>query len=144
MQHTSAASQWCQLINHSCGGRLLLAADTLMALSGCCRTLAGDHTFRAAKYIRQQGGAKAYEAVYTVMNELGQVVGQWFVHTKSLCEVEESLRKLRERFRRLGQVRRMLVFISLCFALMGWQVRRWPVFISLCFALTGGASGMHM
>lgn len=40
-----------------------------------------DHTFKIAKFVRDADGYQHYLAVLTIMNELGEVVAQFFTHT---------------------------------------------------------------
>ncbi|GAQ93169.1 hypothetical protein KFL_013380010, partial [Klebsormidium nitens] len=53
--------------------------------------LRGDHTFRSASKVKTAEGGKAYEAVYTVMNEFSQVAAQWMVGDTSFREIEGGL-----------------------------------------------------
>eukprot|EP00243_Klebsormidium_subtile_P000970 TRINITY_DN115_c0_g1_i2.p2 TRINITY_DN115_c0_g1~~TRINITY_DN115_c0_g1_i2.p2 ORF type:complete len:231 (+),score=56.25 TRINITY_DN115_c0_g1_i2:1168-1860(+) len=60
--------------------------------------LRGDHTFRSASKVKVAEGGKAYEAVYTVMNEFSQVAAQWMVGDTSFREIEGGLRDPMKRY----------------------------------------------
>ncbi|KAG7674408.1 hypothetical protein NADE_008166 [Nannochloris sp. 'desiccata'] len=55
------------------------------------RALGGDHTFQTAKKVTEVGGEKAYEAVFDIMNEYGQIVALILTNTKSPGEVISQL-----------------------------------------------------
>lgn len=76
------------------------------------RFLCGDHTFKCCKYINTASGEHAFVAVYTLMNEFCQIVGQWFVKSKSLVELTEAFQKLAARFERLGEVCHTCIFAA--------------------------------
>jgi hypothetical protein len=62
---------------------------SIMSLKG--NILCGDHTFKVAK-VPFSGHQRMFEAMWSMLNEHGQVVGYWMVSTKSLWELETELR----------------------------------------------------
>lgn len=62
------------------------------------RYLCADHTFKSAKYIRNADRSKTYEGIFTVMNELCQVVAQYMVQTKSWLEIKAGMTLLWKRY----------------------------------------------
>lgn len=62
----------------------------------------GDHTFKFTKYVRALENCRAFAAVYTIMNEYGEIVAQYFVSTKSLKEIQQALRLLAHRYVKMG------------------------------------------
>ena len=70
----------------------------------------GDHTFQAASRIRSADGRKDYGAIYSIMNEWSQIVGQWAVGDTSFGEYVGGLRSVLKRYDDLGyQVRMLLI-----------------------------------
>jgi hypothetical protein len=66
----------------------------------------GDHTFQAASRIRSADGRKDYVAIYSIMNEWSQIVGQWAVGDTSFEEYATGMRDVLKRYDDLGyQVR---------------------------------------
>lgn len=62
----------------------------------------GDHTFQAASRIRSGDGRKDYAAVYSIMNEWSQIVGQWAVGDTSFEQYESGLADVLKRYEGLG------------------------------------------
>ncbi|GAQ87318.1 acetamidase/formamidase [Klebsormidium nitens] len=58
----------------------------------------GDHTFQAASRIRSADGRKDYAAIYSVMNEWSQIVGQWAVGDTSFDDYATGLRDVLKRY----------------------------------------------
>ena len=65
------------------------------------RYLSGDHSHKVAKVILMQG-TRAFEGMYTVMNEYSQILGFWFVNGTSLSEIEPCLQGLNARYKLHG------------------------------------------
>ena len=63
--------------------------------------LSGDHSFKLTKCVAANG-TKAFTAMYTLMNETGQVVGWWFTTGTGMKELEDSLKKIKDRYKCLG------------------------------------------
>lgn len=61
--------------------------------------LCADHTFKTANYIRDPENGKMYDAVFTIMNEFVQVVGQYMVQTKSWLEIQPAWKQVFERYK---------------------------------------------
>ena len=61
------------------------------------KSLSGDHSFKVAKLIAL-GGARIYTAMYTMMNEYGQVPGFWFTYGTSMTELDTNMQKLALRY----------------------------------------------
>ena len=60
--------------------------------------LCADKTYKVVKYIISSfGGARAYDSLYTVMNEFNQVVSLKFCYSGNDIEIEEMLRDIRKR-----------------------------------------------
>lgn len=66
------------------------------------KALGGDHTFQTAKHVTEAGGEKAYEAVFDIINEYGQIVCLLFTGTKSMVEIAPQLVKLYEAWEELN------------------------------------------
>ncbi len=64
-------------------------------------TLSGDHSFKVAK-VMSLGGAKPFAAMYTLMNEYGQVGGWWFTHGTSLKEIKPHIMGVAKRYKLHG------------------------------------------
>ncbi|GAQ84142.1 hypothetical protein KFL_001770280 [Klebsormidium nitens] len=62
----------------------------------------GDHTFQAASRIRSADGRKDYAAIYSVMNEWSQIVGQWAVGDTSFDEYAPGIQDVLKRYDELG------------------------------------------
>lgn len=63
----------------------------------------GDHNFKYTMKLRCPGGGKnQYSAVFTIMNEYGEVVDQQVVESKELLELEPYLEDLQQRLEQLG------------------------------------------
>ena len=60
--------------------------------------LCADHTFRSAKFIRDEHGRSIFDAFFTVMNEFGQVIGQWLTAGQSHAEVRAGLESIHDRY----------------------------------------------
>ena len=58
--------------------------------------LSGDHSFKITKCCATRG--KPFTAVYCLLNEFSQVVAWWLTTGTGMDELEEPLRKLRERY----------------------------------------------
>jgi predicted ATPase len=75
-----------------------------------CRQLAaidgvfwrGDHTYQAASRIRSAAGSKDFAAIYSIMNEWGQIVAQWAVGDSSFDEYVRGLQGVVRRYEELG------------------------------------------
>lgn len=65
------------------------------------RALGGDHTFQTAKHVTQAGGEKAYEAVFDIINEYGQIVALLFTGTKAMDEIVPQLQQLYDSWEEL-------------------------------------------
>ena len=63
--------------------------------------LSGDHSFKLTKCILSNG-AKAFTAMYTLMNEFGQVCAWWFTTGSGMKELEDSLKKVKGRYKLHG------------------------------------------
>lgn len=63
--------------------------------------LSGDHSFKLAKCVLSNR-SKPFTAMYTLMNEFGQVVGWWFTTGTGMNELNECLMKLKHRYELLG------------------------------------------
>jgi hypothetical protein len=61
------------------------------------RHLSGDHSHKLTKCIIADK-SKPFAAMYTMMNEYGQVVAWWFTTGTGMAELEESLKRLRCRY----------------------------------------------
>ncbi|GAQ92967.1 hypothetical protein KFL_012280010 [Klebsormidium nitens] len=77
-------------------GRLAFLERHLAAVDGVFWR--GDHTFQAASRIRSADGRKDYAAIYSVMNEWSQIVGQWAVGDTSFDEYAVGLRDVLKRY----------------------------------------------
>ncbi|EQC25220.1 hypothetical protein SDRG_16917 [Saprolegnia diclina VS20] len=64
--------------------------------------LCGDHTFFVAKHGRDADGKQGFTAVFTMMNQLSEVVGFWVTRSKSLKEIEKEIEMLKAR---LGDIK---------------------------------------
>ena len=62
----------------------------------------GDHTFQAASRIRSGDGRKDYGAIYSVMNEWSQIVGQWAVGDTTFQQYELGLADVLKRYETFG------------------------------------------
>lgn len=60
-----------------------------------------DHTFKVQKRVKP-GGQQAFTCCMTSMNELGQVLGVWFLDTQELSAATPIFTGLKARFERLG------------------------------------------
>lgn len=65
------------------------AAKNQLMQSITGRILCGDHTFKIAK-IPTLGYQRVFEAMYTVMNEYGQILGFWMVQSKSMNDLKDE------------------------------------------------------
>jgi hypothetical protein len=61
------------------------------------KCLSADHSHKVAKVVLI-AGERAFEGIYTVMNEFGKVLGFWFVNGTTLAEVEIALRGIDARY----------------------------------------------
>ena len=59
--------------------------------------LSGDHSFKLAKTIYSDGG-KPFAAMYSIMNEFGQVVAWWLTDGTQMDELKASIRMLKQRY----------------------------------------------
>lgn len=59
--------------------------------------LSGDKTYIVVKYVLTTAGARAYDSLYTIMNEYNQVMSLKFCYSGSEDEVEDMLQSLRSR-----------------------------------------------
>lgn len=75
-----------------------LKTRSVMGLTG--KILCGDHTFQVAK-VPFAGHQRMFEAMYSIMNEHGQVIGYWMTSTKSLTEIKVELQTVCERYVKL-------------------------------------------
>ncbi|GAQ90322.1 hypothetical protein KFL_006270040 [Klebsormidium nitens] len=88
----------------------VILASLNSRLEFLCRHLAavdgsfwrGDHTFQAPSRIRSGDGRKDYAAVYSIMNEWSQIVGQRAVGDTSFEEYESGLAGVLKRYEDLG------------------------------------------
>jgi hypothetical protein len=62
----------------------------------------GDHTYQAASRIRSAAGSKDFAAIYSIMNEWGQIVAQWAVGDSSFDEYVHGLQAVIKRYEELG------------------------------------------
>ncbi|GAQ93224.1 hypothetical protein KFL_013720010, partial [Klebsormidium nitens] len=62
----------------------------------------GDHTFQAPSRIRSAEGRKDYAAIYSIMNEWSQIVGQWAVGDTSFDEYVTGVQDVLKRYADLG------------------------------------------
>jgi hypothetical protein len=67
----------------------------------------GDHTYQAASRIRSAAGSKDFAAIYSIMNEWGQIVAQWAVGDSSFDEYVRGLQGVVKRYEDLGFMVRM-------------------------------------
>ena len=96
-----SSSQWCSTLWLGfVEARVLFAQLIMSAVLG--RFLAGDHTFRLAKFIRAATGEQSHLAVFSLKNEHWEVLGYWATHTTSLLETKAALLLVAERYRVLG------------------------------------------
>ena len=58
--------------------------------------VSGDHSFKVVRCMWTRG--RPFTAVYCLLNEYSQVVGWWMTTGTSMSELEEPLRKLRQRY----------------------------------------------
>ena len=63
--------------------------------------LSGDHSFKLTKCVFA-GGSKPFTAMYCILNEFGQVIAWWFTTGTGMRELEDSVKKLRERYDKYG------------------------------------------
>lgn len=80
--------------------RLAFLERHLAAVDG--RFWRGDHTFQAATRIRSSEGRKDYAAIYSIMNEWSQIVGQWAVGDTSFAEYALGVESVLKRYDALG------------------------------------------
>jgi hypothetical protein len=59
--------------------------------------LSGDHSFKLAKTIYSDGG-KPFAAMYSIMNEFGQVVAWWLTDGTQMGELKASIQMLKQRY----------------------------------------------
>ena len=59
--------------------------------------LSGDHSFKIAKCILA-GKSKTFTAMYSIMNEFGQIVAWWLTTGTGMEELRGSVEKLRQRY----------------------------------------------
>ena len=71
--------------------------------------LRGDHSFKLVKKMAVDG-ERPFVAVYCVMNEYSEIVGYWFVRTKSQHELRAALKAIERRYRQFGYRRIELWF----------------------------------
>ncbi len=57
------------------------------------KIMKGDHTFRVA-FTSTQYFDRVYEALFTVMNGKGEIMGYWLCQSKSLEELSEELKQV--------------------------------------------------
>lgn len=62
-----------------------------------------DHTFKAASRVRGRSGEQQWGAIFTIMNEYCQVLGQFACAGKSLTEVQAEVEELMKRLTALEQ-----------------------------------------
>ena len=77
------------------------------------KILCGDHSHKIAKLVHV-GGERAFEGLYSLMNEYGQIIGWWFVHSTNLSEVREKLKSVAKRFKAHGFTGPLLFFTDRC------------------------------
>lgn len=63
--------------------------------------LSVDHNFKLVKTIYSNKG-KIFTAMYCIMNEYGQILAWWFTNGTNMGEIDNELKKLRERYDILG------------------------------------------
>ena len=71
--------------------------------------LCADHTFKTDKYVRGPEGDRMFEAIFTVMNESMQIVGQYMVQTKSWMEIEPAMKQLWQRYNTMAGIKGVAV-----------------------------------
>jgi len=71
--------------------------------------LRGDHSFKLVKKMVVDG-ERPFVAVFCVMNEYSEIVGYWFVRTKSQNELRNALKAIERRYRQFGYRRIELWF----------------------------------
>jgi hypothetical protein len=84
---------------------------SMMSLTGTI--LRGDHTFKVAK-VPFQDHQRIFQAMYSLMNEYGQILGYWMVNCKSLNEIKKELEMVKRRYTRLGRTGPDLFYTDLC------------------------------
>lgn len=60
--------------------------------------LCADHCFEAANYVRDAANHKLYAAIFSIWNEWGQVIAQWFTATQSHKELEPGIKSVAARY----------------------------------------------
>jgi ribonuclease D len=63
--------------------------------------LSADHSHKYAKVVLTKG-VRAYDGIYTVMNEFGKILGFYFVNGTSMREIEKALRGINQRYKHHG------------------------------------------
>lgn len=81
----------------------------------------GDHTFQAPSRIRSADGGKDFAAVYSIMNEWSQIVGQWAVGDTSFDQYASGLSDVLRRYEELG----FQVYLHNLRASVLWQCSFW-------------------
>ena len=71
------------------------------------KTACADHFHKPTKSVQINGG-RASAGIYSIMNKLCQIIGQWVVYSKVMEEIRVPLTKLQERLVRLQQIVRLL------------------------------------
>lgn len=71
-----------------------------MSITG--RVLSGDHTFAVAK-VPVGNSLKIFEAMFSLMNEYGEIIGYWMVPNTSLHEVKSDLEAVQRRYSRTSE-----------------------------------------
>ena len=61
-----------------------------------CKVLCADHTFKICKGIVHQG-KKAFEGLFSIMNEKGQIVAYWLVPSSKMEAVESKMKLFAKR-----------------------------------------------
>jgi hypothetical protein len=64
--------------------------------------LSGDHSFKLTKCVLSGRKSKPFTAMYTLMNEFGQVVAWWFTTGTGMNELEAAFQKLKQRYQLFG------------------------------------------
>ena len=70
----------------------------------------GDASHKVTKLVYVNTDEKVYRGLYTLMNEFGEVIGWWFIRTGRMEELEDSIRKLRNRFEMHNFDRPLIVY----------------------------------
>ena len=81
--------------------------------------LSGDHSHKIAK-LCYVGGTRAFEGVFTLMNQYGQVAGFWFVYATHMELLRDALEGVARRFKEQGFEGPLLYYTDRCCAERGF------------------------